>query len=456
MKAVTFEDIVKATGGKAVGTTDKKTIGVTMDSRLAGEGFCFVAIKGARTDGHDYIKDVFEKGAACVICDHVPEGVTGACVVVSDTVKALQDLARWYRSTLDVKVVGISGSVGKTSTKEMVASVLSAKFHVLKTSGNYNNEIGLPLTVLSIEEDHEIAVLEMGIEDFGEMRLLAGIAKPDICVLTNIGQSHLEKLGTRDGILRAKTEMFEFRDPNGPIFLNGDDDKLSTVKDVNGTKPMFFGFNDAFYSHPIKMDFKGLAGTDVTIDVNGKIIDAHISMIGKHNVANACVASAVGDYLGMTCDEIKKGLEAASTIAGRSNLIALKDGFLIDDCYNAAPTSMRAAIDTLCLASGRKVAILGDMFELGSDEEKMHYEIGEYAAERSIDKLVLIGKLAKNYYDGAKSKGGCAEMLYFATLDEALDNVATLMSHGDTVLLKASNGMKFATLKEKLLEKFGK
>ena len=338
----------------------------------------------------------------------------------------------------------------------MVASVLSAKFHVLKTSGNYNNEIGLPLTVLSIEEDHEIAVLEMGIEDFGEMRLLAGIAKPDICVLTNIGQSHLEKLGTRDGILRAKTEMFEFRDPNGPIFLNGDDDKLSTVKDVNGTKPMFFGFDASFYSHPVKMDFKGLAGTDVTIDVNGKTIDAHISMIGKHNVANACVASAVGDYLGMTCDEIKKGLEAASTIAGRSNLIALKDGFLIDDCYNAAPTSMRAAIDTLCLASGRKVAILGDMFELGSDEEKMHYEIGEYAAEKSIDKLVLIGKLAKNYYDGAKSKGGCSEMLYFATLDEALDNVATLMSHGDTVLLKASNGMKFSTLKEKLLEKFGK
>ena len=179
-----------------------------MDSRKVVQGSLFVAIKGERVDGHDFIKEVFSKGAAAVLCDHVPEGIIGPCVVVEDTVKGLQEVARWYRSTLNVKVVGITGSVGKTSTKEMVAAVLAEKFNVLKTIGNYNNEIGLPLTVLSIEEDTEIAVLEMGISDFGEMRVLSRIACPDICVITNIGQCHLEFLHDRDGILKAKSEIF--------------------------------------------------------------------------------------------------------------------------------------------------------------------------------------------------------------------------------------------------------
>ena len=449
MKEITVDEVRVATGARIVGEGTGKISSVVTDSRKALNGSLFVAIKGERVDGHDYIGDVFKNGAAAVLCDHVPEGVTGPCLVVGDTIKALQDLARWYRTTLDIKIVGITGSVGKTSTKEMVASVLGAAFNVHKTLGNFNNEIGLPLTVLDIDADCEIAVLEMGISDFGEMRLLASIAVPDVCVITNIGQSHLENLGTRDGILKAKTEMFEFRNPEGPIFLNGDDDKLITVKDVAGTIPKFYGFNESNYAHVKNVVSRGLNGTDMTVVLGDREFDAGISMIGNHNVANACVAAAIGEYFGMSTDAIVKGLKDASTIAGRSNLIALKNGFLIDDCYNAAPTSMRAAIDTLCLGEGKRVAILGDMFELGSDEAAMHREIGEYAASKPVDTIVCVGDLSHNTYEGALT-GNCREVRYFKTLDEVLESIDDIVRDAGVILVKASNGMHFSKITEKI------
>ena len=455
MKKITIEEVRIATGARLTGSGDKAISSVVTDSRKAAEGSLFVAIKGERVDGHDYIGDVFKNGAAAVLCDHVPDGVNGPCLVVDDTVKALQDLARWYRTTLDIKIVGITGSVGKTSTKEMVASVLGAAFNVHKTIGNFNNEIGLPLTVLDIGEDCEIAVLEMGISDFGEMRLLASIAVPDVCVITNIGQSHLENLGTRDGILKAKTEMFESRNPAGPIFLNGDDDKLITVRDVAGTAPKFYGFNESNYAHVKNVVSRGLNGTDMTVVLGEREFDASISMIGNHNVANACVAAAIGEYFGMSTVEIVKGLKDATTIAGRSNLIPLKNGFLIDDCYNAAPTSMRAAIDTLCLGEGKRVAILGDMFELGSDEAAMHREIGEYAGTKPIDTIVCVGDLSRNIYEGALN-GQCRDVRFFKTLDEVLEALDEIVSDAGVILVKASNGMHFNRITEKITVSFGK
>ncbi len=454
MKNISVALAAKAVGGKIVGGTGEEIISsVTMDSRLVEKGSLFVAIKGERVDGHDFIEAVFEKGAAAVFCDHVPENARGACIVVDNTVAALQNLAQWYRQTLDIKVVGITGSVGKTSTKQMVASVLSASFNVLKTPGNYNNEIGLPLTVMMLGEEHQVAVLEMGISDFGEMRLLARVAQPDICVITNIGQSHMEALGSRDGILKAKTEIFEYRKKDGPVFLNGDDDKLITIADVDGTKPVFYGFGENNYARPVNVESMGLKGTKMDIIIGEKKFSAAISMIGNHMVANAVVAAAIGDYLGMSSDKIVEGLKAADTVAGRSHLIPYGDGFIIDDCYNAAPTSMKAAIDTLCLAEGKRVAVLGDMFELGSQEKEMHREMGVYAMDKDIDTLIAVGELSKNIYDGAKETNSRGiELIYFKDVEECKAGILKYIKPGDNVLLKASNGMKFKDIISYLTE----
>ncbi len=456
MKAFTFEDALKAAGGTAVNQENvtREIKNVTMDSRKVTFGSLFVAIKGERVDGHDFMREVFLKGAAAVLCDHVPEGISGPCIVVPDTVKGLQEIARWYRSILPVKVVGITGSVGKTSTKEMVAAVLAEKFNVLKTIGNYNNEIGLPLTVLSIEEDTEIAVLEMGISDFGEMRVLSRIACPDICVITNIGQCHLEFLHDRDGILKAKSEIFEFMNPKGRIYLNGDDDKLITVKEVNGIVPTFFGLKDTNDVYPAEKESMGLGGTKMRISLRGSLFDAEIHMLGDHMVSNAMAATAIGADLGMDKNQIAAGLYTAKTIDGRSNLIPKGTGYIIDDCYNASPASMMAALDMLKLANGRKVAILGDMFELGPDSDNMHAAVGRYAATVGIDKLLCVGQNCRHMYNAALHENGTGGLGvgYYTDLESLLKSLKIEIKEGDNVLVKSSHGMGFAQLVEALKE----
>ena len=456
MKTITVYDVARATKGDLLhANPEKEEIKslVTMDSRLAKKDSLFVAIKGERVDGHDFLNDVFNKGATAAIVDHVPDEITGTLIVVKDTVKALQDLAEWYRSTLNIKVVGITGSVGKTSTKEMIASVLAEKFKVQKTLGNYNNEIGLPLTILAIEEDTEIEVLEMGISDFGEMLVLSKIARPDICVITNIGQSHLENLGTRDGILKAKSEIFEYMQDDARVYLNGDDDKLSTIKDVKGIKPVTFGFSDTNAIFPVKTRSLGLAGTEMSIKYGDVEFDAEIHMLGNHMVSNAMAASAIALDLGMTVSEVKNGLKNAKTIDGRSNLIKRGNGFVIDDCYNAAPSSMKAAIDTLSLAEGHKTAILGDMFELGADSDKMHEEVGEYAGKSNIDKFIFVGESAKFLFKGAKKTAAPGTVLkHYDTVDALLENLSSETEADDNILLKASNGMNFKVILNNLIK----
>ena len=456
MKTITVYDVARATKGDLLhANPEKEEIKslVTMDSRLAKKDSLFVAIKGERVDGHDFLNDVFNKGATAAIVDHVPDEITGTLIVVKDTVKALQDLAEWYRSTLNIKVVGITGSVGKTSTKEMIASVLAEKCKVQKTLGNYNTEIGLPLTILAIEEDTEIEVLEMGISDFGEMLVLSKIARPDICVITNIGQSHLENLGTRDGILKAKSEIFEYMQDDARVYLNGDDDKLSTIKDVKGIKPVTFGFSDTNAIFPVKTRSLGLAGTEMSIKYGDVEFDAEIHMLGNHMVSNAMAASAIALDLGMTVSEVKNGLKNAKTIDGRSNLIKRGNGFVIDDCYNAAPSSMKAAIDTLSLAEGHKTAILGDMFELGADSDKMHEEVGEYAGKSNIDKFIFVGESAKFLFKGAKKTAAPGTVLkHYDTVDALLENLSSETEADDNILLKASNGMNFKVILNNLIK----
>lgn len=451
MKNLTVETIVKICEGTLYGKEmvkddAKEADGVVLDSRLLQENYVFIATKGEKVDGHKFIPSVFEKGAMAVICEDVPEDLTGPCIQVKDSFVALKKLAAFYRQQLDLKVIGITGSVGKTSTKEFVAGVLSARYRVWKTQGNFNNEVGLPLTVLQLRDEHEIAVLEMGISDFGEMHRLSEIARPDICILTNIGQCHLEFLGDRGGVLRAKTEIFDFMNPEGIIFVNGDDDKLITLKDKWQEKLVTFGrnqTNDVFAANEVS---RGLLGSLADIQGKVNISEVQVPLPGEHMVLNALAASAVADMLGLSTEEIKAGMRTVQSVSGRSNIIPLQDFVLIDDCYNANPVSMKAAIDLLQSANGRKIAVLGDMFELGEEEEKLHFEVGEYTKGK-VDILICVGDLAKYIYEGAmENKEEDTLLLYLKEKEELYLHLEHIIMPQDTILLKASHGMGFADL----------
>jgi len=469
MKNMTLSNIASACNGRLYSDKDcirKEVSGVVIDSRLVQKDFLFIATKGKTVDGHSYIDSAFKSGALAVICEQAPQNPAGPYILVDNSLQALKDIAKWYRSQLNIKVVGITGSVGKTSTKEFISSVLATKYRVLKTEGNFNNEIGLPLTILRLQEHHEIAVLEMGISDFGEMHRLSDIARPDICVITNIGQCHLENLGSREGILKAKSEIFDFLDSNGTICLNGDDDMLATIKEVKGIKPIKFGLlkdgpfaeNDVYASNIIS---KGLFGTSCSIHIseNGceDIINAEIGIPGEHMILNALAAATVGRLLNVTPDAIAEGIKAVKPISGRSNIIPTRKWTVLDDCYNANPVSMKAAIDLLALANTRKVAILGDMFELGENELALHAGVGSYAAKADIDLLICIGKLSRSLFEAADKELGQhatsgKKLAYFETREEFLDKYASLINEGDTILVKASHGMGFDKIVSILIE----
>lgn len=460
MKNMTLKNIAQAVGGTlymegaavdcCVDSTE--ALGVVHDSRQVEKGFLFIATVGERVDGHSFIDSVFEKGALGVVCERAPENPKGAYILVEDSFQALKDMAEFYLSGLDVKVIGITGSVGKTSTKEFVASVLSKGYCVLKTEGNFNNEVGLPLTVLKIRDDCEVAVLEMGISDFGEMHRLSKIAKPDICVITNIGQCHLENLGTRDGILKAKTEIFDYMKDNARICLNGDDDKLATVTDVKGVKPLFFGSDKNCNIYADGYENKGLDGSSVMIHMNEKgkqtTFLADIPLPGSHMVYNALAATAVGVLLGLDAEQIKQGIGEVSPVGGRSHIIHGARFTVIDDCYNANPMSMKAALELLTMSdltiSPRRVAILGDMFELGKNEHELHAEVGRYARASDIHVLICVGALCKSMYEAAVSVENIGQKVYYFTdKDSLLCELETILQDKDTVLVKASHGMHF-------------
>ena len=454
MKNMTLENIEKACGGRYIGTeAEKKTevLGVVIDSRQVESGYLFVAIPGEKVDGHKFIPDVFAKGAAAVLSEQQLEDPAGPYILVESTTKALRDLAEYYRKSLDIKVVGITGSVGKTSTKEMIASVLSEKYKVLKTEGNYNNEIGLPLTIFKIRAEHEVAVLEMGISEFGEMHRLATMANPDICVITNIGLCHLENLKTRDGILKAKTESFAHLKKDGIAILNGDDDKLSTIRQVGDKEPVFYGMEEKMkYREDAKksvyatgVENLGLYGMQARIHTPEGERDVCIPIPGEHNVYNALAATAVGLSLGLSLDQISSGILKAKTIGGRTNLLNTGSMTVIDDCYNANPVSMKASIDVLATAEGRKIAVLGDMGELGENEKKLHYEVGEYLAKKEIDVLFCAGELSEEIAKAAQKESKTCEVYYFKTRDALLEQLLPFLKKGDTVLVKASHFMEY-------------
>ena len=464
MKNMTLEQITAACSGRYVGEEGAKQTsvgGVVIDSRLAEPGYLFIPIKGERVDGHTFIPAVFEKGVAAVLSEVELSQPAGPYILVESTAQALKDIAEYYRSTLQIPVIGIAGSVGKTSTKEMIASVLAQKFCVLKTEGNFNNEIGLPLTILKIRPEHEAAVVEMGISDFGEMHRLAKVARPDICVMTNIGLCHLEKLKSRDGILKAKSEMFDFLTEDGVVILNGNDDKLSTIHTVRDIVPVRYFVEDG---HGEKGDVSyavtasgiqnlGLKGmqADLTFaqdKTNIRRVNIHIP--GAHNVYNALAGACVGLSLGMSLDEIIQGIEQARTIRGRTHLLEAGGMTIIDDCYNANPVSMKASLDVLSLGLGRKIAVLGDMGELGEDEYHLHAEVGTYAAQKGISALFCCGERSETMGKAAY-EGGC-EVHHFLDREEMVEALLAYVKAGDNILVKASHFMEFPKVVDALVK----
>lgn len=461
MKNMTLEHIAEACGGRYIGSESakqKEIMGAVIDSRLVEKDYLFIPIKGEKVDGHSFIPSVFEKGALAVLSEQPMEQPAGPYILVDSTETAMKKIAEYYRKSLDIKVVGITGSVGKTSTKEMIASVLSQKYNVLKTEGNLNNEIGLPLTIFKIREEHQVAVLEMGISEFGEMHRLAQMANPDICVITNIGLCHLENLITRDGILKAKTESFSHLTKDGIAVLNGDDDKLCDKTVVNGKKAVFYGLEreakqpaqKEVYATDVKAF--GLNGITAIIHMGDTSFPVQIPIAGEHNVYNALAAVCVARQLGLTIEEIKRGIESVQTISGRSNLLH-KDGMtIIDDCYNANPVSMQASIDVLSKAEGRKIAVLGDMGELGAEEKQLHYLVGTNFKGKGIDALFCTGELSQEIARAVEENSPATEVHYVDSVEELSKELSSYVKSGDVILVKASHFMKFPQIVSKLME----
>lgn len=455
MKNLTLEHIAAACNGTYHGPEELKTreiTAVTTDSRKVEKNCLFVPIVGARADGHNFIPQVMKAGALCTLSEKPLEEKT--YIQVDSSLQAVKDLAAYYLKQLQIPVVGITGSVGKTSTKEMIAAVLGQKYRVLKTQGNFNNELGLPLTVFRLREEDEIAVLEMGISDFGEMHRLAEIARPNTCVITNIGTCHLENLGDRDGVLKAKTEVFDHLQEDATVILNGDDDKLAEVTKVQGKKPLFFGVQESCPIYADEIESRGLKGIACRIHTPEGTFSTVVPIPGRHMVYNALAGTAVGLAYGLTLEQIKIGIESIESLSGRFHIIETEDYTIIDDCYNANPMSMKASLEILKDALGRKVAVLGDMGELGKEENDLHAQVGAFAGNTGIDLLICVGSRSQYMAEAAEKAANALnadmEILHLDTLEELQEKLPILVRQGDTILIKASHFMNFPTIVEQL------
>lgn len=451
MKKLTIKEIVSACNGEFMGDSsllDHEIVGITNDSRKVKQDFLYVPIKGERFDGHDFIKSSYDNGAICVLSENIlDKGIS--YIKVDDSFQAFKDIAEYYRGLFDVKVIAITGSVGKTTTKEMIYSVLSQKYNVLKTQGNFNNEIGLPLTLFNLEEEHDIAVVEMGMNDFGEISRLSKIARPDMCVITNIGYSHVGHLKSREGVFKAKTEIFDFLKADGIAYLNGDDDMLYTLKEKRENS-VFYGFDR--HNDVISDDIKihGYNGTDCRVVLPNDSVDIHIDMPGRHLIYAAMVAAVIGHDLGVDNHQIREGVKSFSPVSKRMDIIETGEITIINDVYNASPESVRAAIDVLCYSDTRKVCILGDMFELGDYAPKLHREVGEYAAKKGIDLVICAGEMAEFISKGCIENGGTS--VWFEDQKSMILKLPELIKDGDAILVKASRGMAFEKTVEALKE----
>jgi UDP-N-acetylmuramoyl-tripeptide--D-alanyl-D-alanine ligase len=431
---------------ESVSFGDVMVKGVSIDSRKIEEGNLFVPFKGENADGHRFVEDAINRGAAAAFWQkdvpnppsHIP------LIMVDDTLTALQELARSYRNELEVKVLGITGSNGKTTTKDMAASLLGLKYRVSKTEGNYNNHIGLPLTILRLSEDTEMAVLEMGMSAKGEIEFLTKLARPDAVIITNIGESHLLDLGSREAIADAKLEIILGLKDQGIIIYNGDEPLLrERLADYDGPGKMkTFGRTGDNDLYPIKIDQNTQGNTFMT---NEEEVEFHLPVLGTHNILNALAAMLAAEFFGVAYSKMNEGFAGLKLTNMRMELVRGANGVsIINDAYNASPTSMKAAIELVSSLSGfgRKILVLGDMLELGPQEKEFHHQIGSSLDAGKIDYAVTFGSLGEFIAQGAKEALGADRVFSFED-KEALNQKLKQLATGDAlVLVKASRGMK--------------
>ncbi len=419
--------------------------GANNDSRKLQPGELFVALRGAR-DGHEFIEKAFEQGAAAVLCSRMEED--RPAIIVPDTRIALGQIARGLREVMGLQVVGVTGSVGKSTTKEMIACVLEGSFRVAKTPANFNNDIGLPLAILAMPADTQVAVLEMGMNHFGEISYLSRIAQPQVAVITNIGTMHMENLGSREGILKAKLEILEGMDARGKVILNGDDRLLCTAKPVQPVT--FFGHENAACDVTATETQEHDGGISCRVSAGKVHFDMKLPVEGMHFVSDALAAVSVGLAFGVGPEVMAERLANFRTMRGRQEILQVGGFTIISDCYNAGPESMAAALAVLGKRTGRKIAVLGDMLELGTGTQAEHYKVGRLSA-RNADYIFAYGPNAKRVASGALTGGvpvGRVEL--FDDREKLIHKLKCMLCPGDTVLVKGSHGMHLETVVEQL------
>ncbi|MDO4594057.1 MAG: UDP-N-acetylmuramoyl-tripeptide--D-alanyl-D-alanine ligase [Tissierellia bacterium] len=422
---------------------DTQIEGVSIDSRTIDKGNLYIPIVGEKFDGRIFIKECEKKGASAFIIDedyNIAKNIEIPYIIVKDTKKALQELAKAYRAQLNTKIIGITGSNGKTTTKDLIYSVVEEKYKVKKTLGNLNNEIGLPKTILRLDDDTEVAIIEMGTEDFGEISLLTDIAKPDIAIITNIGDSHLLRLKSKEGIAHAKFEIIEGLKNDGIFIYNGDDPTLKKVIKEYDIKQKIIKYG-------VEED-NDVIIKEISSSLNGNIFEIdgkkyHVPLLGNHQKYNGAVAVILANILDIDYDKIKKGLMDVKATENRNEIIECEGFDILNDAYKSNPQSLSQAIDTLSLLQGykRKIAVLGDMLDLGDGERMLHLKAGEKLDPKKINYIVLIGELSKDIYKGALKNFPKSRVYHFKNKDDLIDEMKYIIIKSTIVLVKGSRAM---------------
>ena len=456
MEPMSIREIEKAVHGVWWNPREgaEEVASVTTDSRSVPSGSLFVPIVGEKYDGHRFIGAALDSGAAGVLCAKLPQDLRPDkfYIKVADTRLALKDLARHYREKFAIPVVQITGSVGKTTTKDMIAAVLAQKYRVLKTAENFNNDIGVPLTLLRLDHSHQAAVIETGMNHFGEIRYLGEMVRPDIAVISNIGDAHIEFLGSREGILKAKAEILENLRPGGTVILNGDDALLNTLTPPFETLRCGQGENCAY--RVTEIADHGVDGITCCLTTPREEYHLTIPAPGEHMVYSASMAAAIGEKLGLTAAEIARGVACYAPTGSRMRVLRLaEERTVLDDCYNANPQSVTAALEILAKTDcAQRVAVLGDMGELGELTAQAHYNMGALAVMLGIDLVIAIGTHAARIAEGVECSGG--QVQHFATKEEALPTIRAQLTPQTAMLIKASHAMRFGQLVEALEQSY--
>ncbi|OCN02980.1 UDP-N-acetylmuramoyl-tripeptide--D-alanyl-D-alanine ligase [Clostridium sp. W14A] len=441
---MTVSEMVSACGGRLLcGSPAAEVTSVSTDSREVAPGALFVPICGERVDAHEFIPSVLEAGAAAVLTqEHQSAGGPGAWIAVGDTKDALQRIAAEYRKRFSLPVVGVTGSVGKTSTKEMVALALSAGLNVMKTRGNNNSQVGVPLTVFRLSEEYGAAVVEMGMSEFGEMSRITEIAAPDYAVMTNIGVSHIEHLGSRRNILAEKLHITDRFHPGSVLFLNGDDEMLRGLAGTLPFKTVLFGTGEDCDFRAEGIEAAGESTRFQYMAPNGEAGEVSLPMIGTHHVLNALAGLAVADQLGVPLADAAAALSNYRAPAMRQQLRRANGITILDDSYNSSPDSSKSSLGVLkSLKSGKRVAVLADMLELGSYSAEAHRNVGEFAANSGVDVLITVGERAALMTEGARAVRSDMDCRVCGDNRQACEALKTLLRPGDSVLIKGSRSM---------------